>query len=259
MVRTSLWAPLDGWTDSVVCGRSTRAGTDTGSTGVPAASQVFSRQQAESDATSVTLPWAWRSKPSFIVIDACLSDEKILARMLGENEFLSEHGVHAVSRYHFHHPFEFEYSGNRYELKYAPGESITRTFGGNSNWRGPIWLPINYMILETLRRFYDYYGDDFKIECPTGSGRLLTLWQVAEEISRRLVRLCLRDQNGRRPVFGPNVKFQTDPNFRDHIFFYEYFHCDTGRGLGASHQTGWTGLLANLIYEHDVARSPSVK
>jgi len=172
--------------------------------------------------------------------------KKILARMLGENEFLSEYGVRAVSRYHLHHPFEFEYSGNRYELKYAPGESITRTFGGNSNWRGPIWLPINYMILETLRRFYDYYGDDFKIECPTGSGRLLTLWQVAEEISRRLVRLCLRDQNGRRPVFGPNVKFQTDPNFRDHIFFYEYFHCDTGRGLGASHQTGWTGLLAEL-------------
>ena len=185
--------------------------------------------------------------------------KKILARMLGENEFLSEYGVRAVSRYHLHHPFEFEYSGNRYELKYAPGESITRTFGGNSNWRGPIWLPINYMILETLRRFYDYYGDDFKVECPTGSGRLLTLWQVAEEISRRLVRLCLRDQNGRRPVFGPNVKFQTDPNFRDHIFFYEYFHCDTGRGLGASHQTGWTGLLANLIYEHDVARSPSVQ
>jgi len=185
--------------------------------------------------------------------------KKILARMLGENEFLSEYGVRAVSRYHLHHPFEFEYSGNRYELKYAPGESITRTFGGNSNWRGPIWLPINYMILETLRRFYDYYGDDFKVECPTGSGRLLTLWQVAEEISRRLVRLCLRDQNGRRPVFGPNVKFQTDPNFRDHIFFYEYFHCDTGRGLGASHQTGWTGLLANLIYDHDVARSPSVQ
>jgi hypothetical protein len=184
--------------------------------------------------------------------------KKILARMLDENEFLSEYGVRALSRYHLDHPFAFEYSGNRYEVKYEPGESQTRTFGGNSNWRGPIWLPVNYMIVESLRRFYDYYGDNFKVECPTGSGKMLTLWQVAEEISTRLARLCLRDQNGRRPVLGPDTTFQTDPNFRDYILFYEYFDGDTGRGLGASHQTGWTGLLANLIYEHGVTASPSV-
>ena len=178
--------------------------------------------------------------------------KKILARMLDEDEFLSDYGVRAVSRYHLLHPFAFEYSGNRYEVKYSAGESQTRTFGGNSNWRGPIWLPVNYMIVESLRRFHDYYGDEFKVECPTGSGKMLTLWQVAEEISRRLVRLCLRNEDGKRPVFGSDTKFQTDPNFRDHILFYEYFHGDTGCGMGASHQTGWTGLLANLIYEHGV-------
>jgi hypothetical protein len=178
--------------------------------------------------------------------------KKILARMLDEDEFLSDYGVRGVSCYHLHHPFAFEYRGNHYEVKYAPGESQTRTFGGNSNWRGPVWLPVNYMIVESLRRFHDYYGDEFKVECPTGSGKMLTLWQVAEEISRRLVRLCLRGPDGKRPVLSAHTKFQTDPNFRDHILFYEYFHGDTGCGLGASHQTGWTGLLANLIYEHGV-------
>jgi hypothetical protein len=185
--------------------------------------------------------------------------KKILARMLDENEFLSDYGVRALSRYHLDHPFAFEYDGRRYEVQYAPGESLTRTFGGNSNWRGPVWLPVNYMIVESLRRFHDYYGDEFKVECPTGSGRKLTLWQVAEEISRRLVRLYLPDRDGKRAVLAPNSKFQTDPNFRDHMLFYEYFHGDNGRGLGASHQTGWTGLLANLIYEHGVAPSPTIK
>lgn len=185
--------------------------------------------------------------------------KKILTRMLDEAEFLSDYGIRALSRYHLKHPFEFEYHGSRYEVKYVAGESQTRVFGGNSNWRGPIWMPVNYMIVESLRRFHDYYGDGFKVECPTGSGRLMTLWEVAEEISRRLMRLCLRDQQGRRPVLGINNKLQTDPNFRDHVLFYEYFDGDTGRGLGASHQTGWTGLLANLIYEHGVARSPSMQ
>jgi hypothetical protein len=185
--------------------------------------------------------------------------KKILERMLDENEFLSEYGIRALSRYHLEHPFEFEYHGNRFEVKYAPGESHTGVFGGNSNWRGPIWMPVNYLIVESLRRFYDYYGDEFKVECPTGSGRMMTLWEVAEEIARRLMRLCLRDKNERRPVFGNNSKLQTDPNFRDNVLFYEYFHGDDGHGLGASHQTGWTGLLANLMYEHGSPRSPLVK
>ena len=176
--------------------------------------------------------------------------KKILARMLDENEFLSAYGIRALSRYHLDHPFVLDYKGNRYEVKYAPGESQTQTFGGNSNWRGPIWMPVNYMIVESLRRFHDYYGDGFKVECPTGSGRMMTLWEVAEEISRRLMRLFTRGKDQRRPVFGNDNKSQTDPNFRDHLLFYEYFDGDSGRGLGASHQTGWTGLLANLIYEH---------
>jgi Glycosyl hydrolase family 63 C-terminal domain len=176
--------------------------------------------------------------------------KRILARMLDENEFLSDYGIRALSRYHLDHPFEFDYNGARYQVKYVPGESQTQTFGGNSKWRGPIWMPVNYMIVESLRRFYDYYGDGFKIECPTGSGKMLTLWVVAEEVSRRLMRPYLQDKQGQWPVFGADRKFQTDPYFHDHLLFYEYFHGDTGRGLGASHQTGWTGLLANLVYEH---------
>ena len=147
-------------------------------------------------------------------------------------------------------PSYWIYNGNRYEVKYDPAESQTLTFGGNSNWRGPIWMPVNYMIVESLRRFHDYYGDGFKVECPTGSGQMMTLWEVAEEISRRLMRLFTRGKDERRPVFGNDDKSQTDPNFRDHLLFYEYFDGDSGCGLGASHQTGWTGLLANLIYEH---------
>jgi len=185
--------------------------------------------------------------------------KKILARMLDEKEFLSDYGIRALSRYHLDHPFEFEYHGSRGEVNYVPAESQTRVFGGNSNWRGPIWMPVNYMIVESLRRFHDYYGDRFKVECPTGSGRMMTLWEVAEEISRRLMRLFLRDEHGRRPVSGTNSKLQTAPNFRDHLLFYEYFDGDTGRGLGASHQTGWTGLIANLIYEHGTPRSPSIR
>jgi hypothetical protein len=176
--------------------------------------------------------------------------KKILQRMLDENEFLSPYGIRAISRYHLDHPYELDMNGGRYQVHYDPADSTSRMYGGNSNWRGPIWMPVNYLIVESLRRFYDYYGDEFKVECPTGSGKYLTLWEVAEELASRLMKLCLRDQNGRIASLGDNPKVQSDPNFRDHLQFYEYFHGDNGRGLGANHQTGWTGLIANLIAEH---------
>ena len=179
----------------------------------------------------------------------------ILARMLDENEFLSPYGIRSVSRYHLEHPYVINIHGKSYEVHYDPADSTSRMYGGNSNWRGPIWMPANYLIVESLRRFYDYYGDEFKVECPTGSGKYLTLWDVSEEIARRLMKLCLRDGAGRRASLGTNPKLQTDPNFRDYLQFYEYFDGDTGRGLGANHQTGWTGLIANLIAEHGRARA----
>jgi hypothetical protein len=172
---------------------------------------------------------------------------KMLERMLDENEFLSPHGVRALSRYYLDHPYEFDYRGQQYRMKYLPAESDSGLFGGNSNWRGPIWMPMNFLIVESLRRFYSYYGGDFLIECPVGSGHSLTLDKVADHLSRRLVGLFLRDGDGRRPVFGDCAIFQTDPHFRDLILFHEYFDGDTGRGVGAGHQTGWTGLVANLI------------
>ncbi|HKD85998.1 MAG TPA: hypothetical protein VKB58_14690 [Terriglobales bacterium] len=179
----------------------------------------------------------------------------ILARMLDENEFLSPYGIRSVSRYHLEHPYVIDIHDKNYEVHYDPADSTSRMYGGNSNWRGPIWMPANYIIVESLRRFYDYYGDGFKVECPTGSGKYLTLWDVSEEIAGRLMKLCLRDENGRRPSLGANPKVQSDANFRDHLQFYEYFDGDTGRGLGANHQTGWTGLIANLIAEHGRARA----
>ncbi len=181
--------------------------------------------------------------------------KKILARMLDENEFLSPYGIRALSRYHLDHPYIIDLQGTNYEVHYDPAESTSRMYGGNSNWRGPVWMPANYLIVESLRRLYDYYGDDFKVECPTGSGKYLTLWEIAEELACRLLRLCLRDETGRRASFGDDQKLQTDPNFRDYLQFYEYFHGDNGRGLGANHQTGWTGLIASLIAEHGRARS----
>ena len=180
--------------------------------------------------------------------------KSILARMLDENEFLSPYGIRAVSKYHQAHPYVVDFNGSHYEVDYDPAESRSRMYGGNSNWRGPIWMPVNYLIVESLRRYYDYYGDEFKVECPTNSGRYLTLWEVAEELASRLMKLCLRDEQGRRASFGDDMKQQTDPNFRDHLQFYEYFHGDNGRGMGANHQTGWTGLIANLIAEHGRAR-----
>ena len=175
--------------------------------------------------------------------------KRLLARMLDETEFLSDFGVRAVSKYHESNPFVFEYQGNRFAIGYVPGESTSHLFGGNSNWRGPIWMPVNFLLVESLRRFHCYYGDDFMVECPVGSGKYSNLAQVADELSRRLARLFLKDADGRRPVFGDSLRHATDPAFRDNLLFYEYFHGDTGRGIGASHQTGWTGLVALLLQE----------
>jgi hypothetical protein len=172
---------------------------------------------------------------------------RILARMLDEKEFLSPYGIRALSRYHADHPYIFNVNGQEYRVNYLPAESDTGMFGGNSNWRGPIWMPVNALLIRGLLSFYLYYGDSFKVECPTGSGKQMNLFEVAHEISQRLIRIFLRDQSGRRPVYGGTEKFQTDPHWKDHISFYEYFHGDNGAGLGASHQTGWTGLVAKLI------------
>jgi hypothetical protein len=173
--------------------------------------------------------------------------KRLLRRMLDETEFLSDHGVRALSRYHREHPYVFHWNGETMSVGYEPGESASGLFGGNSNWRGPVWMPPNFLLIESLQKFHFYYGDDFKIECPTGSGRFLTIDQVAAELSRRLARLFLRDEQGRRPFNGDDARLQNDPSFRDHIQFYEYFHGDSGRGVGASHQTGWTGLVAKLL------------
>jgi hypothetical protein len=172
---------------------------------------------------------------------------RILTRMLDEREFLSPHGVRSLSRAHLDHPYSYWVHGQEYKVSYLPAESDTGMFGGNSNWRGPVWMPVNVMLIRALLQFYEYYGNTFRIDCPTGSGRSMNLFEVAREISTRIERLFLRDSSGRRPVFGGAEKFQTDPQFRDHLLFYEYFHGDNGAGLGASHQTGWTGLVATLI------------
>jgi hypothetical protein len=172
---------------------------------------------------------------------------RILSRMLDENEFLSPYGIRALSRYHADHPYVFNVGGQQYRVNYLPAESDTGMFGGNSNWRGPIWMPVNVLLIRALMQYYLYYGDNFRIECPTGSGNAMNLFEVAREIANRLTRIFLRDQNGRRPVFGGAEKFQSDPYWRDHLLFYEYFHGDNGAGIGASHQTGWTGLVAPLI------------
>ncbi|MBV9209384.1 MAG: glucosidase [Acidobacteria bacterium] len=174
---------------------------------------------------------------------------RILKVMLDEEEFFSPYGIRALSRFHKEHPYKIRLDGTEYRVDYEPAESSTGLFGGNSNWRGPVWFPVNYLIIESLQKFHYYLGDDYKVECPTGSGRLLNLWEVAGEISRRLSRIFLRDESGRRPVFGDTEKFQTDPRWKDYVPFYEYFHGDTGAGLGASHQTGWTGLVAKLIQQ----------
>lgn len=173
--------------------------------------------------------------------------KRLLARLLDETEFLSDYGVRSLSKAHAAQPFEFYCNGEPMSVAYVPGESDSGLFGGNSNWRGPIWMPVNYLLIESLQKFHHYYGDDFKVECPTGSGNYLTINGVAEELTRRLTRLFLRDSAGRRAVFGDSEKLQHDPHFRDYVPFFEYFHGDDGRGLGASHQTGWMGLIAKLL------------
>jgi hypothetical protein len=182
---------------------------------------------------------------------------RILTYMLDENEFLSPYGIRSISRYHLQHPYIFHMNGQENRVDYLPAESNTGMFGGNSNWRGPIWMPVNILILRALMNYYLYYGDNFLIECPTGSGNKMNLFEVGNEISRRLSSIFLRDKSGRRPVYGGTEKFQTDPNWRDHILFYEYFHGDNGAGLGASHQTGWTGLVARLLQLQGILNAES--
>jgi len=172
---------------------------------------------------------------------------RVLTKMLDEDEFLSPYGIRSLSKFHEKHPFIFNIGGQEYRVDYLPAESNTGMFGGNSNWRGPIWMPVNVLIIRALQIFYLYYGDNFKVEFPTGSGNMMNLFEVSKEISNRLTRIFTRDKQGRRPVYGGSEKFQSDPHWRDYILFYEYFHGDNGAGLGASHQTGWTGLVAKLI------------
>jgi Glycosyl hydrolase family 63 C-terminal domain len=173
--------------------------------------------------------------------------KRVLERMLDESEFLSPYGVRALSRFHADHPYEVFVNGHVNRVDYEPAESTTGFFGGNSNWRGPIWFPVNYLLIESLQKFHHYYGEDFKVEFPTGSGSETDLWQVAAEISRRLIRIFVRGEDGRRPVAGGVELFQSDPHWKDLVLFYEYFHGDNGTGIGANHQTGWTGLVAKLI------------
>jgi hypothetical protein len=172
---------------------------------------------------------------------------RILTRMLDEERFLGPHGIRSISRWHLDHPYSFEVHGEQYQVQYEAAESTTGMFGGNSNWRGPVWFPINLLLIRALLQHYRYYGNDLKVECPTGSGNMMTLFEVAQELSRRLASTFLKDSEGHRPVYGGTKLFQEDPHWRDLILFYEYFHGDNGAGLGASHQTGWTGLAARLI------------
>ncbi len=175
---------------------------------------------------------------------------RILEKMLSEDEFFGPYGIRSISKYHKDHPYTLYVNGSEYRLDYDPAESSTGLFGGNSNWRGPVWFPVNFLILEALQKFHHYLGDDFKVECPTGSGKMMTLWEVATEISNRLMRIFLRDEKGKRPVYGGNEIFQQNPYWKDLILFYEYFHGDNGAGVGASHQTGWTGVVAKLIQQY---------
>jgi hypothetical protein len=172
---------------------------------------------------------------------------RILSKMLDENEFLSPYGIRALSKFHEKNPYIFHAGGQEHRVDYLPAESNNGMFGGNSNWRGPIWMPVNILLIRSLLNFYLYYGDNFKIECPTGSGRMMNLYEVAKEIADRLANIFLRNKQGQRPVYGGTDKFQNDPHWRDYVLFYEYFHGDNGAGLGASHQTGWTGLVAKTL------------
>jgi hypothetical protein len=183
---------------------------------------------------------------------------RILTKMLDENEFLSPHGIRSISKFHQDHPFVFYVGGQEFRVDYLPAESNTGMFGGNSNWRGPVWMPINVMIIRALLNFYMYYGDNFKIECPTGSGKMMNLFEVSKDLGERLSSIFTRNEDGKRPVYGGTEKFQNDPNWNDYILFYEYFHGDNGAGLGASHQTGWTGVVAKIIQLYGVLDAKKV-
>ena len=194
-------------------------------------------------------------------MSAALNEEKlrrVLTRMLDENEFFSPYGIRALSRFHADHPYVFHVGGQAHTVSYLPAESDSGMFGGNSNWRGPIWMPVNGLIIRALLQYYLYYGDDFTIECPTGSGHRMNLYQVAEELGRRLTNVFVRGDDGRRPVYGSTAKFQDDPHWRDYVLFYEYFHGDNGAGIGASHQTGWTGIIARIMHLFATSTSEEV-
>jgi hypothetical protein len=182
-----------------------------------------------------------------LVDRSCL--RSVCSYLLDPDEFLSDFGIRALSRFHKDHPYVIDVMGMEHRVDYEPAESSTGLFGGNSNWRGPIWFPVNYLIIESLQKFHHFLGDSFQVDFPTRSGKRSTLWEVAGELSRRLTRIFLRDERGRRPVYGGTETFQTDPHWRDYVLFYEYFHGDLGAGIGASHQTGWTGLVAKLIQQ----------
>ena len=172
---------------------------------------------------------------------------RVLSRMLDESEFLSDYGIRSLSRHHLENPYYYHHEGQEFKVGYVPGDSTSGMFGGNSNWRGPIWMPVNLLLIRSLLQLYSYYGDAFTIEYPTGSGEHLSLFAVTQQISERIVSIFLKDESGRRPVYGGAEKFQTDPHWRDLILFYEYFNGDNGAGIGASHQTGWTGCVARII------------
>jgi hypothetical protein len=174
---------------------------------------------------------------------------RVLHKMLDEEGFFGDYGIRSVSKHHAEHPYIFQMDGGRSRVDYDPGESRIGLFGGNSNWRGPVWFPVNFLIVESLQKFHYYLGNDYRIECPTGSGKKMSLWEISMAISHRLIAIFEKDGSGRRPVYGDAERFQRDPNWRDLVLFHEDFHGDTGKGLGASHQTGWTGLVAKLIQQ----------
>jgi hypothetical protein len=206
---------------------------------------IENRPQLAGNMSSVHLPGQKERR-----LVAILTRERLvslLRYMLDEDEFLSEYGIRSVSKVHEARPYTFYVEGTEFTIKYTPAESDNGLFGGNSNWRGPIWFPINYLIIESLRKFQHYYGDTLRVEFPTRSDNLLTLGEIASELSKRLIRLFLRNADGERPIYGGTRVLQDDPHWRDWLLFHEYFHGDNGAGLGASHQTGWTGLVAKLI------------
>jgi len=208
---------------------------------------IANRRDLTTNVASMVVPG--RGERRLLSVVSPLQLRRILRRMLDEEEFLSPFGIRSLSRFHQDHPYSLTLDGQEHSVNYEPGESRTGLFGGNSNWRGPVWFPLNYLLIESLQKFHYYLGDDYQVECPTGSGVMMTLWEVAAEISRRLSRLFLQGEDGRRPVNGANEGFHSDPHWRDLVLFHEYFHADTGAGLGASHQTGWTGLVAKLLQQ----------